>query len=199
MITSSVRLQGPNNFACIGIATLLSEISTTLPKSFPTSLMIIVLTRMALWEITKYCQQLDPTGDYIILGDTQVRELLSGNRSLKVVEFIDVGLPLPHLRYTLQKVLSSPKLKLRKAEPLTFTPREQVVLKYLIRGMNSVQTARLIGISEKTISTYKRSVMNKLQVSSNPTLYCKLILIQGQAKLDIEEYDRGEGLKCHEI
>lgn len=144
---------------------------------------------MALWEIMIYCQKLDPTGDYIILGDAQARELLSGNRPLRVVEFIDVGLPLPHLRHSLQKALTSSKLRMCKIAPLTFTPREQAVLRYLMQGMNSAQIARLIGISDKTISTYKRSVMNKLQVSSNQILYCKLVLIRCQTKSERAEYN----------
>ncbi|HAT3683076.1 TPA: helix-turn-helix transcriptional regulator [Serratia marcescens] len=46
--------------------------------------------------------------------------------------------------------------------PLPLTPRERQVIGYLRRGMGQSQTARVLGVSVKTVHSHKRSIMGKL-------------------------------------
>lgn len=46
------------------------------------------------------------------------------------------------------------------------SPREVEVLQYLARGMSNKSVAARLGISDKTVSTYKTRVLDKLGVSS---------------------------------
>ncbi|WP_028227086.1 response regulator transcription factor [Paraburkholderia ferrariae] len=46
------------------------------------------------------------------------------------------------------------------------SPREVEVLRYLARGMNNRNIAAHLGLSDKTVSTYKARVLEKLGVSS---------------------------------
>lgn len=48
------------------------------------------------------------------------------------------------------------------ASPLPLTPRERQVIGYLRRGVGQSQTARMMGVSVKTVHSHKRSVMGKL-------------------------------------
>ena len=86
------------------------------------------------------------------------------------------------MRESLLQAFLTPYLPTKlKAEPL-FILREREVLNYLIRGKNTVQTAFQMGLNPKTVSSYKRSVMSKLQVPSNQALYCKLAFMRSQNK-----------------
>jgi len=46
------------------------------------------------------------------------------------------------------------------------SPREVEVLQYLARGMSNKSIATRLGLSDKTVSTYKTRVLDKLGVSS---------------------------------
>jgi len=46
------------------------------------------------------------------------------------------------------------------------SPREVEVLQYLARGMSNKGIAARLGLSDKTVSTYKTRVLDKLGVSS---------------------------------
>ncbi|AWO77382.1 MULTISPECIES: helix-turn-helix domain-containing protein [Serratia] len=45
------------------------------------------------------------------------------------------------------------------------TPRERQVIGYLRRGLDQSQTARVMGVSVKTVHSHKRSVMGKLMLN----------------------------------
>ena len=174
MKKSPVRLHGLNSFACLGMANLLNEMAGALPNYFSPSLSIVVLSRMALLDVMQYCQRLDPAYNYIVVGDEQSHMLLAGNTVLKVMAFIDIGLPLARLRYALYKALTSEQVEVDVKIVPVFTLREYAVLNYIKRGMNTVQIAFLMGLNAKTISTHKRSAMKKMRVPNNLALYCQL-------------------------
>ncbi|HGM7717174.1 TPA: helix-turn-helix transcriptional regulator [Serratia marcescens] len=44
------------------------------------------------------------------------------------------------------------------------TPRERQVIGYLRRGLDQSQTARVLGVSVKTIHSHKRSIMSKMML-----------------------------------
>lgn len=45
------------------------------------------------------------------------------------------------------------------------TPRERQVIGYMRRGLDQSQTARIMGVSVKTVHSHKRSVMGKLMLN----------------------------------
>ncbi|XGJ91772.1 response regulator transcription factor [Serratia marcescens] len=47
------------------------------------------------------------------------------------------------------------------------TPRERQVIGYLRRGLDQSQTARVMGVSVKTVHSHKRSIMGKLMLNRN--------------------------------
>jgi fimbrial protein FimW len=48
---------------------------------------------------------------------------------------------------------------------LVLTPRERQVIGYMRRGLDQSQTARIMGVSVKTVHSHKRSVMGKLMLN----------------------------------
>ena len=53
----------------------------------------------------------------------------------------------------------------------TLSSREIEVLKYLIDGKRNIEIAELLKINQKTVNTYKRRVMKKLDVKNLVNLY----------------------------
>jgi two-component system nitrate/nitrite response regulator NarL len=55
----------------------------------------------------------------------------------------------------------------RQPEPLsteTLTPREQEVLKYIVRGLSNWQIAHTLSVSVKTVEWHRSNLMSKLGV-----------------------------------
>lgn len=65
-------------------------------------------------------------------------------------------------------------------ERQALTRREQQILKYLRFGFDQSQTARLLGISVKTVHSHKRSVMKKLMLSRNHEFIYWLLSHEGE-------------------
>jgi len=64
----------------------------------------------------------------------------------------------------LAKILSDSRATTRFVyQPLT--RRERQVVNYLRRGFDQSQTARVMGVSVKTVHSHKRSVMGKLMLN----------------------------------
>lgn len=51
------------------------------------------------------------------------------------------------------------------------TAREEEILRFIALGISGCQISRILGISEKTVSTHKRNAMNRLDLTSNQLLY----------------------------
>nr|SAY46048.1 Oxygen regulatory protein NreC [Serratia marcescens] len=66
----------------------------------------------------------------------------------------------------LTEVLSDTRAT-KRFEHHPFTHRERQVVNYLKKGLGQSQTARVMGVSVKTVHSHKRSVMNKLKLSRN--------------------------------
>ncbi len=63
----------------------------------------------------------------------------------------------------LEKVFANAHFaRVRSIQPLT--PREQQVVNYLRLGFGQSQTARVMGVSVKTVHSHKRSVMQKMNI-----------------------------------
>ncbi len=65
-----------------------------------------------------------------------------------------------------------------KRQPLTV--RERQVVNYLRCGFDQSQTARLLGVSVKTVHSHKRSVMSKLMLSRNHEFIYWLLSQEGE-------------------
>ncbi|MCL4503983.1 MAG: response regulator transcription factor [Deltaproteobacteria bacterium] len=64
-----------------------------------------------------------------------------------------------------------------------FTPREREVLHFLVEGQGTPQIAAHLGVSNKTIETHRKQIMNKLGLNSVAEL-TKYAIRQGLASLD---------------
>lgn len=64
----------------------------------------------------------------------------------------------------LNDTLTNPGAVCRFSGP-ELTPRERQVIGYLRRGLGQSQTARVMGVSVKTVHSHKRSVMGKLMLN----------------------------------
>jgi DNA-binding NarL/FixJ family response regulator len=53
----------------------------------------------------------------------------------------------------------------------TLTPREQEVLRFLVRGTRTSEIANQLYVSPKTIENHKASIMNKLGIENNMQLF----------------------------
>jgi len=191
-MTNFIKVLSQDAFAELGITAILRGIMRKTYNPSHSPITIVVFSRMTLSATMKYYQRLDPEGAYIVIGNAQAHVLLAGNTTLKIIAFIDISLPVFQMRDALLQAFLTPFVPTKiKVKPL-FTLREREVLNYLIRGKNTVQTAFQMGLSPKTVSSYKRSVMIKLQVPNNQALYCKLAFMRSQNK-------ENAATKCYEL
>ncbi|HGM5270297.1 LuxR C-terminal-related transcriptional regulator [Serratia nevei] len=65
-------------------------------------------------------------------------------------------------------------------ERQALTVRERQVMGYLRRGFDQSQTARVLGVSVKTIHSHKRSVMNKMMLSRSHEFIYWLLAHEGE-------------------
>ncbi|MDH2267789.1 MULTISPECIES: LuxR C-terminal-related transcriptional regulator [Serratia] len=61
-----------------------------------------------------------------------------------------------------------------------FTRRERQVVNYLRRGFDQSQTARVLGVSVKTVHSHKRAVMKKLMLSRHHDFIYWLLSQEGE-------------------
>jgi DNA-binding CsgD family transcriptional regulator len=66
----------------------------------------------------------------------------------------------------------------RKPQPLTC--RERQVVSYLRCGLDQSQTARILGLSVKTVHSHKRSIMSKLMLQRNHEFIYWLLSQEGE-------------------
>ncbi|BEN80902.1 helix-turn-helix transcriptional regulator [Serratia marcescens] len=78
----------------------------------------------------------------------------------------------------LNEALSGSVSVLTKRQPLT--QRERQVVNYLRCGFDQSQTARLLGVSVKTVHSHKRSVMSKLMLNRNHEFIYWLLSEEGE-------------------
>lgn len=78
----------------------------------------------------------------------------------------------------LNEVLSGSDPVLSKRQPLTL--RERQVVNYLRCGFGQSQTARLLGVSVKTVHSHKRSVMSKLMLNRHHEFIYWLLSQEGE-------------------
>ncbi|HGM6909397.1 TPA: helix-turn-helix transcriptional regulator [Serratia marcescens] len=64
--------------------------------------------------------------------------------------------------------------------PNPLTQREKQVIKYLRRGLDQSQTARVLGVSVKTVHSHKRSVMSKMMLRRPHDFMYWLISYEGE-------------------
>lgn len=69
------------------------------------------------------------------------------------------------------KELPLDAIKLTDTRYNSLTPREQEVLRFLVRGTRTSEIANQLYISPKTIENHKASIMNKLGIENNMQLF----------------------------
>lgn len=113
-----------------------------------------------------------------LLKDAEFRCLMEGIRTVH-----SLGTYLgPNVSEILVRNFVQPVSKVRVAGNAGLTVREQEILKLLAEGNNSKDIAFILGISNKTVDTFRRHCMRKLQLKSSADLI-KFALREGMVSL----------------
>jgi fimbrial protein FimW len=122
--------------------------------------------RAQRWRRTNFC------------GDTPVVTIKDGatNDAVRVLQRKD---SLNKLFELLSEVLAGiGRPVARKSQPLTC--RERQVVSYLRCGLDQSQTARILGLSVKTVHSHKRSIMSKLMLQRHHEFIYWLLSQEGE-------------------
>lgn len=119
--------------------------------------------------IMKWLPLVCPEARVIIMANTHsigiLKNYLLGLRNVYAV--LDHAVSLQDFRIHLQNVIiGSRGVTPRKPTAIQLTHRELNVLKYLLKGMPILMVADALHIHYKTVSSHKRSALNKLEINS---------------------------------
>jgi len=175
-MTASYRIYSQDVFLTVGISSLLDSILSMNTLFESKKFHILLISNLSLLSLAQFCQNLDPEKTYFVIGSAAAWSLLNGTGALKLKGFIDISKSVSEIKYELYFMLKG--IKVPNSTPINtektvLSPCECLVLKYISSGMTAASIARRLGLSVKTISSQKRSVMKKLCVSSNQQLLIK--------------------------
>lgn len=70
------------------------------------------------------------------------------------------------------------RIRPRNESTKKLTPREQEVAAYIANGLTSKETAKILGISDRTVEIHRSRIMRKLGAKSSDDLVSKIIMIR---------------------
>ncbi|WP_160165605.1 LuxR C-terminal-related transcriptional regulator [Serratia sp. DD3] len=110
-----------------------------------------------------------PQAKVIIMAQTlilgRLKDYLSGLNNVSAV--LDNAITINELSHYLQDtILNLPDVRQKSKSTTPLTHQEIKVLKYLLKGMPTLQVARTMQIHPKTVSAHKRAAMIKLGITS---------------------------------
>lgn len=173
---ASYQIYSQDAFLTIGISSLLNSILSMDISFKDKKLNILLISNTSLLNMAHFCHGLDPEKPYFFIGSVAAWRMLNGTGILKLEGFIDISKSLNELKYELYFMLQGGRVfnayPIQK-EKIILSPCERFVLRYIASGMPAALIAKRLGLSVKTISSQKRSMMKKLCVSSNQQLVIK--------------------------
>ena len=175
-MTASYRIYSQDAFLTVGISSLLDSILSMNISFKDKKLNILLISNISLLNIAHFCHGLDPKKTYFVIGSAAAWDMINGTGIMKLEGFIDISKSLNELKYELYFMLKGGRefnTYPIQAEKVTLSPCERFVLRYISSGMPAASIAKRLGLSVKTISSQKRSMMKKLNVSSNQQLLIK--------------------------
>jgi len=121
----------------------------------PTKIMILSISR----EDKPVIEALRAGADAYLLKDGPSRHLLDA------ISYVRDGGQYVSPLLQGAKLFTKPEATAPPDDPLaTLSPREMEVFQYLVKGMRAKDIAELLGISPKTVDTYRATLMRKLNV-----------------------------------
>jgi DNA-binding NarL/FixJ family response regulator len=140
----------------------------------------VVLTAHA--EVQYVCAALEAGADGYVLKTSGIGELMKAIRSVsRGVQFLSGAVPIEAI--TIYRARRRPPWIMDA--PRAITKREREILTCIVEGHSSKVTARLLGLSPKTVAKHRSNLMGKLQRHnvSELTLYAFQNGITGRAEL----------------
>ncbi|MGL5109830.1 MAG: response regulator transcription factor [Vibrio ordalii] len=129
------------------------------------------------FEVIKRCP---PSEDrtYIIFSSIQQELLKDIFHKINMVKYISKQEDISNIKLKLESYIYGDHSKLTELQETShlddlvtnLSSRELLVLKYLSQGYRNKEIAKMLIISEKTVSTYKKRLMDKLGCSSMSSL-----------------------------
>lgn len=180
MCQQKFNIYSPDAYLSLGVNALLQMAFSTAPHINTEKLHFILISGMTLINASKFCYSLNRGNKYVVISDPKIIPLLEIPNGIEVERFIDIRLPIMKMLDEIGSVIRREKKKEYVTRCFIFplSKRERVVIDYIHRGMSPTLIAKLTKLSIKTVSSQKRSIMKKLQVSSNQQLYIKVALLR---------------------
>lgn len=175
-MTASYRIYSQDAFLTVGISSLLDSILSMNISFKDKKLNILLISNISLLNIAHFCHGLDLKKTYFVIGSATAWDMINGTGIMKLEGFIDISKSLNELEHELYFMLKGGRainVHPIQTEKIILSPREHFVLRYISSGMSASLIAKRLGLSVKTISSQKRSMMKKLNVSSNQQLLIK--------------------------
>jgi len=175
------HIYGSNFFLRAGVVALLEKIFTDNSELECKNYYFLLFSDLSLTDIPYCCRYIDKSKSYIVVGDLKLKPLLYGINHLKIDGFVSISLPLAAMHSELFRLIKNKEARRtpfarRLSAHLTFSERN--ILRYISKGLTPASIATWTGVSVKTVSTHKRNIMRKLNVSTNQQLYIKALLLQ---------------------
>jgi len=168
-------------FLSTAASSLLNEIYTKNSELISKQCNILIINNSSLLNLPNIFEKLNKRKRYVVISSLFINSLLRGVEQLKLEKFIDIDISVDSIKYQLLMYLKGITVDtsvLTSTDKVILSHREIFVLKYLSMGMTPSFIARLSGVSVKTISSQKRSIMKKLCISNNQQLFIKSKLIK---------------------
>ncbi|WNN54798.1 helix-turn-helix transcriptional regulator (plasmid) [Hafnia alvei] len=175
-MTASYRIYSQDAFLTVGISSLLDSILSMNISFKDKKLNILLISNISLLNIAQFCHSLDHKKTYFVIGSAAAWDMINGTGIMKLEGFIDISKSLNELKHELYFMLKGGRefnTYPIQTEKIILSPCERFVLRYISSGMPAASIAKRLGLSVKTISSQKRSMMKKLNVSSNQQLLIK--------------------------
>ncbi|WP_282808341.1 helix-turn-helix transcriptional regulator [Hafnia alvei] len=166
-------------FLTIGVSSLLDYILSMDISLEPRKLDILLVSNISLLNIDAFCRGLDTKKSYFVIGSSDAWHMLNGLKGLRLEGFIDISKPLNEIKIDLFFMLKGSKSTNAtnicpvQTDETILSYREKFVLNCIASGISTSSIAKRLGLSVKTVSSQKRSMMKKLHVYSNQQLIVK--------------------------
>lgn len=163
-------------FLFSSISVLLEEIFTIHAELREQRCHILIINKSSLLDLPKIYGLLDKSKSYIVISSPIILNILCVGELLKLNKFINITAPLLNIKQTLIQSLQENHQRhsfLEQTKEICLSRRERVVFAYLSKGKSPTLIAKITGLSVKTISAQKRSIMKKLSVTTDQQFLIK--------------------------
>lgn len=175
--TSGVKIITDDNYAALGVTVFLKQHSIGVSCTHP--IIFIITQRSRVEAFSFLCREshfFSLCDLAIIIAPESVRRIIRGLWGVTCA-FINVHNSPARIAYEIEDACSSDKV-FGDNSPEELTLCEYRVINLLLAGMKPCSIAKTLNLNDKTVSSQKRRVMRKYDVSSTAELVMKHRLIE---------------------